>query len=150
MSAGYKNFDFSFFFQGAGNSSFFIEPDNIAPFINERNALKVIANNHWSDNNPDPHAFWPRLSTTTISNNQKQSTWWLRDGSYLRLKSVEFGYSLPTRIIKPAGMETVRVYFSGTNLLCFSKFDMWDPEMGGKGLGYPTQRVMNIGLNVVF
>ena len=150
MSAGYKNFDFSFFFQGAGNSSFFIEPDNIAPFINERNALKVIANNHWSDNNPDPHAFWPRLSTTTISNNQKQSTWWLRDGSYLRLKSVEFGYSLPTKIIKPAGMETVRVYFSGTNLLCFSKFDMWDPEMGGKGLGYPTQRVMNIGLNVVF
>ena len=150
ISTGFKDFDFSFFFQGSGNSSFFIDPSSIAPFIDERNALQIIANNHWSENNPDPHAFWPRLSTTTISNNQKNSTWWLRDGRFLRLKSVELGYSLPTRIYKSAAIESVRIYVSGTNLFCFSKFDMWDPEMGGYGLGYPTQRVYNIGLSVTF
>lgn len=149
-SVGYKDFDFSFFFQGSGRSSFFIDPTSISPFVNERNALRIIADNHWSDENPDPNAFWPRMSVQSVANNEKPSTWWLRDGSFLRLKSVEFGYSIPTKILKKIDVEKVRFYASGTNLLVFSKFKLWDPEMGGKGLGYPPQQIVNIGLNFNF
>lgn len=155
-SMGYKNLDFSFFFQGSARQSFFIRTVDdgdqlgITPFINERNALSIIAENHWSETNPDPYAFWPRLSTTMVDNNSVASTWWLRDGSFLRLKSVELGYSLPRKIADRVHMSTIRAYFSGTNLLTFSKFKLWDPEMAGNGLSYPTQRVFNIGLQLNF
>ncbi|HET9569938.1 MAG TPA: TonB-dependent receptor [Bacteroidales bacterium] len=149
-SVGYKNLDVSFFFQGSGRSSFFIDPTSISPFVNERNALRIIADNHWSDENPDPNAFWPRMSVNTVSNNEKASTWWLRDGSFLRLKSVEVGYSLPEKLLKKINIEKARFYLSGTNLLVFSNFKLWDPEMGGKGLGYPPQKIINMGLNFNF
>lgn len=149
-SIGYKNLDISFFFQGSGRSSFFIDPTSISPFVNERNALRIIADNHWSDENPDPNAFWPRISVNTVSNNEKASTWWLRDGSFLRLKSLEVGYSLPEKFLKKINVEKARLYLSGTNLLVFSKFKLWDPEMGGKGLGYPPQKIFNMGINFNF
>lgn len=149
-SMGYKDIDFSFFFQGSGRSSFFIDPTSISPFVNERNALRIIADNHWSDDNPDPNAFWPRMSVASVPNNEKPSTWWLRDGSFLRLKSVELGYSLPSKLMKKIRIEKARLYASGTNLLVFSKFKLWDPEMGGQGLGYPPQKIFNLGLNVNF
>jgi TonB-linked SusC/RagA family outer membrane protein len=63
ISAGYRDFDLSIFMQGAAKVSFFINPNDISPFVNERNALSVIADNYWSENNPNPNAFWPRLST---------------------------------------------------------------------------------------
>jgi len=147
-SSGYKDFDLSFFFQGIARESFFINPQNIAPFINERNALTIISENHWSDDNPDPYAFWPRMSTLPVANNEKPSTWWLRNGSFIRLKSVELGYSIPRTVLKKIKMEDARIYLSGTNLLTFSKFDLWDPEMAGNGLGYPPQRVFNLGINI--
>lgn len=149
-SLGYKNVDFSFFFQGSGRSSFFIDPTSISPFVRERNALQIIADNHWSDENPDPNAFWPRMSVNAVTNNEKASTWWLRDGSFLRLKSVELGYSLPEKLLRKMNIEKARFYASGTNLLVFSKFKLWDPEMGGRGLGYPPQRIINVGLNFNF
>lgn len=148
-SMGYKNIDFSFFFQGAAKSSFFIQPANIAPFINERNALNIISDNHWSENNPDPYAFWPRLSTEEVNNNNQDSTWWLRDGDFLRLKSIELGYTLPEQWVKIKNLRT-RFYVSGLNLFTISKFNLWDNEMGGNGLGYPPQRVMNLGLQINF
>lgn len=74
----------------------------------------------------------------------------MRDGSFLRLKSVEFGYSLPQKWIRPMSLSNVRFYLSGTNLLLFSKFKMWDPEMAGNGLSYPLQRVFNFGVSVEF
>ena len=149
-STGYKNLDVSFFFQGSARSSFFIDPKSISPFVNERNAMTIIADNHWSVDNPDPNAFWPRMSVNSVSNNEKPSTWWLRDGSFLRLKSVEIGYSLPYRFLKKIKIEKVRFYASGTNLLVISNFKLWDPEMGGKGLGYPPQKIFNIGVNLNF
>jgi TonB-linked SusC/RagA family outer membrane protein len=150
ISTVYKDFDFSFFMQGSAYQSFFIDPGSIAPFINDRNALDIIADNHWSDDNPDPYAFWPRLSTTTSANNEKPSTWWLRNGSFVRLKSLEIGYSFPTERWDKKYFSKLRFYFSGLNLLTFSKFKMWDPEMAGFGLGYPTQKVYNIGIQANF
>ena len=113
--------------------------------------VSYIADDHWSQNNPVSHAFWPRLSTQDNSNNyKKESTWWLRDGRYLRLKNVELGYSLPKHALRKVGLGNVRFYFTGLNLLCFSSFDLWDPEMGDNGLGYPLQRVYNVGVQFDF
>lgn len=150
VSTGYKLLDFSFFFQGSAQSSFFIDPGSIEPFTNYRNAMKIVADNYWSESNPNPQAFWPRLSTNSIGNNKRHSTWWMRDGSFLRLKTVEIGVSFPEKMVRKWGFSQARIFLSGNNLLCFSKFKLWDPEMGGYGIGYPTQRIYNIGFNVSF
>ena len=92
----------------------------------------------------------PRLTTETVENNIRASTWWIRDGSYLRLKSVEMGYTFPRKIIDKLRMSNLRIYASGLNLATFSKFKEWDIEMGGNGFNYPIQAVYNIGLNIGF
>jgi TonB-linked SusC/RagA family outer membrane protein len=151
LSSGYRDFDFSFFFQGNAHVSFFINPgagEGIAPFVNQRNSLAIVARGAWTETNPDVHAFWPRLSTSALNNNTQASSWWLRDGSLLRLKSVEMGYTLP--FTKRFNIETTRVYFVTENLLRFSKFDLWDPEMGGNGMGYPLNRRFNVGIQLNF
>jgi TonB-linked SusC/RagA family outer membrane protein len=166
LSAGYKGLDISFFFQGSARSSFFINSQRSAPFLNMRaydtdnamlenydtnNAmLQAWADSYWSEGNRDIYALWPRLSAEEVTNNTRASTWWLRDGAYLRLKTVEIGYTLPPKLTEKIGVKNLRIYFSGLNLLTFSKFKTWDVEMGGNGLGYPIQRVYNIGLNVGF
>ena len=159
LSAGYKGWDLSAFFQGIARTSFWIDPNRISPFIDtdddggthSQNALlKVIADSHWSEVNRDIYAFWPRLANESIVNNTQSSTWWMQDGSFMRLKSLELGYTLPEKWTRKAHISNVRIYLNGTNLLTFSKFKLWDPEMGGNGLGYPIQRVYNIGLSVNF
>ena len=155
LSAGYKKFDFSFFFQGNALISFFIDAgastDNtngIAPFWDRRNALKIVGDNYWSETNPDVHAFWPRLSTNRIDNNSKTSSWWLRNGAFMRLKNVEVGYNIGS--VQKIYLSNARVYFSGENLLLFSKFKLWDPEQRSNGLGYPLNRRYNLGLLLSF
>jgi TonB-linked SusC/RagA family outer membrane protein len=151
VSSGYGPFDFSFFFQGMARESFWIDPVNTAPFLNGQNALlQAYADSHWSEENRDIYALYPRLSPTSVENNSQPSTWWMRDGSFLRLKSIEFGYSLPQKLISKIHLSQLRIYFSGTNLLTFSKFKLWDPEMGGEGLKYPVQKVFNLGVQVSF
>lgn len=150
-SMGYKSVDFSFFFQGNARTSFFINASDvgIAPFVDHRNALAIIADDYWSETNPNIHAFWPRLSTSAMTNNTRNSTWWLRDGGFLRLKSVEVGYSL--KGLERFGItERSRVYASAQNVFVLSAFKLWDPEMGSKGLGYPPNRRINIGFQLIF
>ena len=156
-SASYRNFDFSFFFQGSARSSFFVDAYNTSPFIDTSGSaignnalLSAWANDHWSENDRNLYASWPRLSDQLIDNNNRNSTWWLRDGAFLRLKSIEFGYSFTDKLTEKLGFSAGRVYVSGTNLLTFSKFKLWDIEMGGNGLGYPIQQGANLGLNINF
>lgn len=152
FSMGYKSFDISCFFQGSARSSFLISSASITPFLNkgQRALLKYIADDHWSENNRDIYAFWPRLSEYQVANNNVASTHWLRDGSFIRLKTAEFGYTLPVKISKKLHLSMFRIYASGTNLMHWSTFKMWDPEMAGDGLGYPLQRVFNLGVNINF
>ncbi|MDR2038043.1 MAG: TonB-dependent receptor [Bacteroidales bacterium] len=150
LSMGYKGFDASIFFQGAANESFWIEADNIQPFIGQNNLLKAIADDHWSEENRSLYSFWPRLGREDNSNNTPRSTWWMRDGSFLRLKQAEIGYSIPGNWKNKLKISNLRLYVSGTNLLLWSKFKLWDVEMAGNGLGYPIQRVYNLGINVSF
>jgi TonB-linked SusC/RagA family outer membrane protein len=165
ISAGYKNLDFSCFFQGSARSAFWIDPERVAPFINRsgenvdeslhpfttnRALLQYWADSHWSEQNKDIYALWPRLSPSVVENNMKTSTWFMHDGSFLRLKSLEIGYSLPHKWIERFKMHNIRFYASGSNLFVISAFKMWDPEMAGDGLKYPLQRVLNLGVNIEF
>jgi len=137
FNIGYKKVDIGVFFQGTAHVSNFI--GGFRPFgRNQANVLADIANSHWSVNNQDLYAFYPRLTASeTAPSNEQNSSWWIRDFSYIRLKQAEIGYT-PKKF--------VRIYLRGLNLLTFSKFKMWDPEQGGgNGLGYPPQRIYNIG-----
>ena len=149
-SLGYKNIDFSFFFQGSGRSSFYISPGSIAPFVNNQALLEMIAADYWSEDNNNVNAFWPRLSTYALSNNNQHSTHWLRNGAFLRLKTVEMGYTLPKKWTNKILIDSARLYLSGSNIFVLSAFKDWDVEMAGNGFGYPLQRVVNIGLNINF
>jgi TonB-linked SusC/RagA family outer membrane protein len=150
VSTGYKNVDFSCFFQGSARSSFWIDPSATSPFVDNTQLLKAYADSHWSEETQDVYALWPRLSNTEIANNTQSSTWFMRNGDFLRLKSIEIGYTLPNPVLKKTGLSNARIYLNGTNLLCFSRFKLWDVEMGGNGLGYPIQKSYNIGINVSF
>lgn len=150
FSAGYKGFDASIFFQGLANESFWINPASTAPFQNQTQLLKVYADSHWSEDDQNMYAIWPRLSETLNQNNIQNSTWFMRDGSFLRLKQLEVGYTIPGKWQKQLHVSQLRVYLSGTNLLCWSHFKLWDPEMAGNGFGYPIQRVLNFGVNLTF
>ena len=150
FSAGYKNLDLSCFFQGSARSSFYIDAENTSPFVENQALLKAYSESYWSEDNRNIYALWPRLSNTNINNNLQASTWFLRNGAFLRLKTVELGYSFPRKLISKVHLTNARIYASGINLLTFSPFKLWDVEMGGNGLGYPIQRVINVGLNINF
>ena len=109
----------------------------------------MVTDNNWTENNPDPYAFWPRLSTEVVENNNHSSTWWLRDGDFIRLKNIEVGYTIPKTLLRNGDL-TFRFYLSGLNLFNYSSFDLWDIEMAGNGLGYPPQRIINAGLQLNF
>ena len=162
LSVGYKGFDASVFFQGLANESFWMDPAATAPFSgwredgdpspyqNQAQLLKAYADSYWSEDNQNVYALWPRLSTNAIPNNTQRSTWFMRDGTFLRLKQAEIGYTLPGKWKEKIHLNNLRIYLSGTNLLLFSKFKTWDVEMGGNGLGYPLQKVFNLGINMSF
>lgn len=160
-SFGVKQFDFSFFFQGSARSSFLINPssgrDNgnvqgISPFVtvggSQSGLLDIIAKDHWSEDNRNSYAFWPRLSSEVINNNAQPSSWWLRSGDFLRLKQIDLGYNISDKLAKRLHLSNVRIYLSALNIFTLSSFKLWDVEMGGNGLGYPIQKVYNIGLRV--
>lgn len=148
-SLQYKKWDFSVFFQGAAKVSIYL--DNIHPFgTYYSNVLQFVADDYWSESNPNPNASYPRLAHTVGAENTNQkSTFWLRSGAFLRLKNAEIGFN----------HKFMRIYLSGSNLLTFTGFKYWDPEIGGSnngsdsngnGLVYPLQRVINLGIQFKF
>lgn len=150
ISFGWRNLDISAFFQGSAYSSFWINPGDVQPFVDGKQILKAFAEDHYDLENRNIYALWPRLSTTSHENNIKTSTWWMYNGRFLRIKQVELGYSLPFRLLDDLHLSKCRFYINGSNLLTFTQFKLWDVEMGGDGLGYPIQRVFNMGIKVTF
>jgi len=153
VSASWNGFDVNLHFQGAGKSQFFIDGFTVYPFQSGDwgNILTDIPkSNRWIlGENEDINAKYPRLSYGGNSNNYRRSTYWLRDGSYLRLKTLEVGYTIPKSITNKILLNNVRVYFLGQNLLTFSKFKLWDPEMGSSnGQKYPLPKTFTLGLTL--
>ncbi len=149
----YKGFDVALFFRGQSRVSYMLGGEGFVPFKEggDRGNLFKEALNRWTIDNPREDAFYPRLSIGNSENNYRNSTKWLCDGSFLRLADVEVGYNFPRKLLSSIQMKGLRIYFHGSNMALFSKFKMWDPEVGkGRGDAYPLQRKMNLGLRVNF
>ena len=159
ISASWKGLDVNVHFQGAGKTSFFIEGATVHAFSAGEwgNILSDVANsNRWIDHEisgtmatENPNASYPRLSYGGNSNNYRQSTFWLRNGSYLRLKTLELGYSIPKPLVNKIRFNNIRLFLRGSNLLTFSSFKLWDPELGSStGTEYPLAKSLTLGLSV--
>lgn len=152
-NVSYKSIDFNVFFQGNGRTWRFIGGSNFLPG-SSMGAMGNILNNYndrWTYNNPDQNVFYPRLSYGQNENNSQESTWWLRNMSMMRLKDIEIGYTFPRIKTEHMRISTLRLYLKGTNLLTFSEFKLWDPEVDtANGAKYPIMKSISIGLNVNF
>ncbi|MFY0255628.1 SusC/RagA family TonB-linked outer membrane protein [Chitinophaga sp. 30R24] len=153
----WKNFYIGVFFQGVAGADRLLSGDGIIPFNNstgpERSNLFAIAEDRWTADNPNPHAFYPRLAygNADNKNNAQTSSWWVKDISFLRLKTADLGYNLPKGTLKSIGMRNARVYVQGLNLFYWSKFKLWDPELNtSNGTKYPNTRSVNFGLQANF
>lgn len=159
-SAQRKGLDVNVLFQGAGKSTYFIDGSTVHMFSlgdGWGNVLKEMANgSRWISSEisgdpatENPNAEYPRQTYGANPNNYRQSTYWLRNGSYLRLKTLEVGYSIPKHIVNKLHFNTIRIFFIGTNLLTWSSFKLWDPELGSShGKEYPLSRTLSLGVSV--
>lgn len=148
INLSYKNFDLSMFWQGVGKADGYLGNNATMPFylggtIQEQNK------DYWTLDNQD--AKFPRLAFNE-TNNEKNSSFWMKDASYLRLKNIQIGYSLPKKLINKASIQRLRIYVSGQNLLTFDKFwDGYDVESPvGVGNQYPQVKLFTMGLDVKF
>ena len=157
MSATWKGVDLNVHFQGSGKSSYFINGPAVYPFseIHQGNTLPWgniltdVVGNYWSESNPNPNAKYPRLSYGGNDNNYRASTYWLRDGAYLRFKTLEVGYTVPKKYINKLSINNLRVYFLGSNLFVWDTLKLWDPELGsGNGMAYPITKSFMGGLTI--
>ena len=156
----FKNIEFSFAFQGSGKRAFFMNPQNISPFVDNRAMLKAIYDDHWSADNMKEHPFWPRLSTQSITahnpqeawtgSEERRSTYFMRECSFLRCTSLELAYNLPTQLKTKLRMQNVKFFARVNNPFMITNFKLWDVELGENGFNYPIQRTYALGINISF
>lgn len=159
FNAGWKGIDLNFLLQGAVGSTIALTGvysggimDNTSmtkPFYHDGNSPLYLVENSWTPENTG--AYFPRLSLASSSHNAHSSTHWYRPGDYLRLKTAQLGYTLPEKLTRKAGIQKLRIYVEGSNLLTFSHVGKYniDPELPSVNNGYyPQQRVMSVGLNI--
>lgn len=146
------NFDFNIMFQGAGGVSKLMTKSLYEP-VRERNRFQDIHLYRWTEERwrNGEEIRYPRLSSSDNKHNQCTNTFYLKDGSYLRLKSLEIGYTFTKKMLKPIGLNSLRIYIGGNNLLTFSEIKNFDPEIGdATGYYYPQMRLWNFGFNINF
>ena len=167
LSVAWKGFDFNLHFQGAGKSTFPTYGKCVWTFSENYwgNVFKGMLDNRWVDAetalimqqlgvnvqpNENPSADYPRLTYGNNDNNNRASTFWLRDGSYLRLKNLDIGYTLPKTLVNKIHFQNVRFYVSGSNLFfVYKKFSSWDPEsLQPRGEDYPITKAITLGMQV--
>ena len=159
FSVRWKDFDFNMHFQGAGKSTFLINGKCVYAFSEENwgNIFKGMLDDRWISSDisgttatENPNASYPRLSYGGNANNYRASTYWLRDGRYLRLKNLDIGYTLPKTLVTKLHFTNIRFYVSGSNLLFLSKkFDTWDPEsLQPRGEDYPITKAITAGVQI--
>jgi len=106
----------------------------------------------WTDQNPDRNAIYPRIEQVSTSGvNTLLSSFWVLNGSYLRIKNIQLGYNIPPKILEKIKILNARIYASGENLVTFSHYEKgWDPEINGDGTFYPIMSTYTLGVNVTF
>lgn len=158
LNLNFKGFDLDVAFQGVGNVQkkmggfvyWEFRPDGKGNVMEHHLDRWVYDPENGIDTRET--ATYPRLSLTGNDGNNRgpNSDYWLRDASYLRLKSVEFGYTLPAKALKAMWLKNLRIYVTGMNLLTFDKIGILDPESTTSGIAYPLQRTFTVGLNLSF
>lgn len=108
---------------------------------------------HWTDKSPDRNAIYPRLETVPNTGvpNTLLSSYWTLNGSYVRIKNVQLGYSIPKQVLQKLKISKAGLYISGDNLHTFSNYIKgWDPEINGNADYYPILATYTLGLNITF
>jgi TonB-linked SusC/RagA family outer membrane protein len=163
LSAEYKNFDLSVFLQGAYGNKIYVQINqDIEGYYRGFTVTQRYFDEHWTgDGTSDTQ---PRASWTAKSNNARPSSRFLEDGSYMRMKNLQLGYTIPEKALKKSGITLARVYISGTNLLTLTKYSGLDPEMtvsdnskneGDRAAGidwgtYPSAMTVMLGIDITF
>jgi TonB-linked SusC/RagA family outer membrane protein len=147
----YKGFDFSMFWQGVGQRSVWLRGESVEAFHNNNEGPAFDFHiDRWTPQNPN--ASYPRLTVGSEStNNAAKSDFWIQNGAYLRLKNIQLGYTLPTMLTKKVGVNRLRIFVTGENMLTLNKMiGGWDPETTAATGGriYPVSKVASIGLNL--
>lgn len=153
FNARYRSVGIGVFFQGNAKVYQMLGGQNWIPGSSGGAAGNILTNidDRWTEENPRQDVFWPRISKTLNEINTRASTWWLRDMSYLRLRNVELNYTLPEKMTGRIGMQKIQIFVRGSNLLTFSQFKLWDPELGTTdGLKYPIMKSLTAGFNINF
>ena len=149
----YKGFDWSIFFTGRGRSSYFFYGETIYPFIygQESNVQREFYEYRWRPGADNSKARYPRVSTMRNNNNNLLSTLYMREGSCLRLKNVEIGYTLPSKKADRIKISSCRFFLNGVDLLLFDKLKIADPETNNGNVSYyPKQSTVNAGVEITF
>lgn len=153
LTAAYKGFSLGAFFQGVDRVEFSLST-TFMPFRagSARGSLFNNIHDRWTEDDQRQDAFYPRLSYGDINQNYTaSSSHWIQNGRFLRMKTLDFGYTIPKGSFSSWGVENARIYFIGYNLLTFSPFKMFDPELGsGAGDRYPNIKTYSLGLNITF
>lgn len=156
FNASYMGIDFSLLLQGASNFNAYFDAELQNPFFNNANSYQMFEDRWRRQDIYDPNSPWipgkyPSTIISGTTNNQKVSTFWLKDATYLRIKNFDLGYTLPKHLTDRVGIRKVRVYASGQNIFTFDKIKFIDPESPtGRGSFYPQQKVWSFGLNIGF
>jgi TonB-linked SusC/RagA family outer membrane protein len=152
VNVGYKNFTLSSFWQGVQGIDLYPTVNLATPFNNGAGVTKEWATDSWTPSNP--HARLPILTTPTgATENYQPSTFWLKDGSYLRLKNIQLKYNLPDKIASKLALSRLSLFVNGENLATFTKFKDFDPEKsitGDSFYEYPSLKTFSFGVNVNF
>jgi TonB-linked SusC/RagA family outer membrane protein len=152
----FKGFDFNVLFQGSGGAGMPLREFAMWEFYSSSGDNGKVMEHHLGRYNPADESTWtsatyPRLHYGANANNHQMSTRWLFDRSYLRLKNIEIGYTLPAKWTIPAKLSSCRVFASGTNVFTWDKMMNWDPESSSEtGTAYPQIRSWSVGLSVQF
>ncbi|MBC8033428.1 MAG: TonB-dependent receptor, partial [Chitinophagaceae bacterium] len=141
----YKGFDLDITLQGVSGRTVYLGGNYFNQFQNSNGAASALALDRWTPETSATAEF-PRLSLTGNQNNYRFSSFYQRDGSFIKLRSAELGYSLPASVISKVRLTSGRVFINGTNLFSIDKIEYGDPE--AFGTGYPSLRTVSLGLRV--
>lgn len=153
LTANYKGFDLGVLLQGVGGVNGYLNNYVGWAFYNYGNIQRWQMEERWTAANPDRNAGYPRLEviSNTGTNNTLVSSFWVLNGSYLRLKNVQLGYTIPSAITRKLKVSSIRLYANGENLKLWSNYRKgWDPEINTGGAYYPIMANYTFGLNLNF
>lgn len=153
IDVDYKGFDLNAFFQGVQGIDIYPWHNVSFPLFNGAGITKEHFANSWTPENPD--AKYPRLSLYKRGSqiNAANSTFWLKDASYLRMKNLQIGYTFPAELVNKINVSKVRIYINAQNYLTFAKYKVTDPEKNIERQNifeYPTTKILSTGVNIIF